>query len=336
VRTEPKSQKALEYAKAVAMPMVTLLLGFVFNQSLNSRQDRESNTRLYTEMMGRREESDSALRKDMLKSILDTFMKPDEADKEKPDLKDKLNKEVLSLELLAYNFHEALDLGPLFKHVRRRIPDQEEGPYADMRQRLERVAREVNERQLTVLSESGTVEKGEAPLGGSDEVYLSFGDSHTVPNPRLKAGEGVQRICLAMDSFEDATSKHFRQFKLEIIDHDTASRDLRVRLYASETMSEQECKQSDLPEVRHREIDTTFRVGAFDFPMIDNTRLSQGERCAVSITRYEPYFIQLALAYFPSSRASLKDRPYYDELVHDLVRERSQASSSGVLGGITP
>ncbi|MGE0407264.1 MAG: hypothetical protein AB7O65_13290, partial [Candidatus Korobacteraceae bacterium] len=75
-----------------------------------------------------------------------------------------------------------------------------------------------------------------------------------------------------------------------------------------------------------REIDTNFMVGLFDFPMIDNTRLSGNERCAISLTALNPDVVSVALAYFPASRASLKDKPYYDEVIRELVRGREPAS----------
>ena len=68
-------------------------------------------------------------------------------------------------------------------------------------------------------------------------------------------------------------------------------------------------------------MDTNFLVGLFDFPMIDNTRLSGGERTSVSLTSLNPSVLSIALAYFPASRASLKDKPYYDEVIRDLVAE---------------
>jgi hypothetical protein len=40
----------MEIVKVAAIPLVTLVLGFVFNASINSRQARETNYRLYTEM----------------------------------------------------------------------------------------------------------------------------------------------------------------------------------------------------------------------------------------------------------------------------------------------
>ena len=66
-------------------------------------------------MMGRREEADSALRKDMFQSILRSFVQPGRARQTNPE------SQVLNLELLAYNFHESLDLGPLFRHVQRQL-----------------------------------------------------------------------------------------------------------------------------------------------------------------------------------------------------------------------
>jgi hypothetical protein len=307
----------LELLKVVAIPLVTLILGWWFNSSLNMRQARENNVRLYTEMMGRREESDSALRKDMFNSILGTFMSKDP--KLKPD--EQLDQEVLNLELLAYNFHESLDLGPLFKHVRRRIPDQEKGRYADMRDRLEKVAHEVIGRQLTVLSDSGMVEAGDVSLEKVNDLqaYIVFG-MHTVPDPNLQPGMGVSRVCLSMDSSD--SERHYRQFKLEITKYDPLSREVQVRLYASKILNPEDCQNPELDQVEKREIDATFWVGLFDFPMIDNTHLTHSERCAVSLTQMTNYELNIALAYFPGSRASLKDKPYYDDVMHDLVNDR--------------
>lgn len=311
----------VDVLKGVAMPLVALVLGFVFNASLASRQAQESKMRLYTEMMGRREQADSDLRKDMFKSILDTFMSKDP----KLERSQQLRQEVLNLELLAYNFHESLDIGPLFKDVRSRIPDDKEGFNAELRKRLEKVAQEVIERQLTLVSDTGMVETGDALTGKINdlEAYVSFG-AHTVPNPGFKLGESVPRLCLSMKSTDGV--QHYRQFKLEIIDYDRFLRELQVRLYVSQVLDQAECQRADLDQEGKREIDTNFWVGLFDFPMIDNTRLTHGERCSVSLTVLTPNVLKVALAYFPGARASLKDKPYYDEMMIELVRERKPSS----------
>jgi hypothetical protein len=121
-------------------------------------------------------------------------------------------------------------------------------------------------------------------------------------------------------------SRHHRQFRLELINYLEATREVQVRLYVSQLLSQDECQRASLDLEGKREIDTNFTVGLFDFPMIDNTRLSAGERSAVSLTVVNPSVLSVALVYFPASRASLKDKPYYDEVIRDLVRNRRPAS----------
>src|SRR5512136_807428 len=126
------------------------LLGFITSNALNQRQATDTNTRLYTDLMSRREESESALRKDMCVSIINSFVNPHDAG---------LGASVLNLEMLAYNFHESLNLKPLFTEMRRRVLREqaaaktqaarsEDDAYLD---RLESMAREIVRRQMIVL-----------------------------------------------------------------------------------------------------------------------------------------------------------------------------------------
>lgn len=313
----------IELSKVLALPLVTLILGYWFNSSLNERQQVESNIRLYAEMMGRREEADSNLRKDMFNSILNTFMTRD------PSLRltseEVIRQQILSLELLAYNFHESLDIGPLFKDVERRIALEERSTNAELRGRLETVAVQVIEHQLTALSDVGMIERGNAlPEKIKDlQAHVAFG-TRTISDSRVSPGESASRVCLSMQSNDG--SRHFRQFMLELTNYDEATREVQVRLYVSRLLGEEACQQANQDLEGNREIDTNFRVGLFDFPMIDNTRLSGGERSAVSLTALNPSVLSVALVYFPASRASLKDKPYYDEVIRDLVRNRQAAA----------
>ena len=125
-----------------------------------------------------------------------------------------------------------------------------------------------------------------------------------------------------MNSTDGTT--HYRQFRLELLGYNEAAREVQVHLYVSQVLTAEECRQPTLDLQAKREIDTNFIVGLFDFPMIDNTRLSGGERTAVSLTALNPSVVSVALTYFPASRASLKDKPYYDEVIRDLVRNRQQ------------
>lgn len=305
----------------VAMPLVTATVGFTLNASLNARQQRENNLRLYADMMTRREQSDSDLRKDMFNSILDKFTTP-QTDPKAPDY---LEQEVLNLELLASNFNESMDLGPLFKHVRRMIPDQLEGLTAErrktfegLRSRLETIAVETNERQLRVLGDSGSVVRaGVDDLGHiTDSMAFMRFFGPTAVSMDAKPDDSITQACLAMASRDQLP--HYRRFKLEVTDLNPVSHELQVRLYVSKLLDEKTCHQHDLDLKGVAEIDSKFWVGLFDFPIVDNTRLSQGERCSVTVTSLSQGHAELALSYFPGSRASLKDKPYFDELEQDL------------------
>jgi hypothetical protein len=312
----------IELVKVLALPLVTLVLGYWFNASLNERQQIDNNVRLYAEMMGRREEADSNLRKDMFNSILNTFMAKD------PNLKvtaeEQIRQQILSLELLAYNFHESLDIAPLFKDVGRRIPIEETPTSNELRGRLESVALQVIEHQLTALSDVGQVERGNALPDKIQnlQAHVMFG-ARAIPDPNVTPGESPSRVCLSVEAFDG--SRHYRQFVLELIGYNQPAHEVQVRLYVSKMLTEEQCQQATLDLEGQREIDTNFVVGLFDFPMIDNTRLSGSERCAVSLTVLNPNVVSLALSYFPASRASLKDKPYYDEVMRDLVRERQSS-----------
>ena len=312
----------IELVKVLALPLVTLVLGYWFNSSLNERQQIDNNVRLYAEMMGRREEADSNLRKDMFNSILTTFMARDPNSKLTAD--DQIRQQILSLELLAYNFHESLDIAPLFKDVGRRISINETPVSTELRGRLESVALQVIEHQLTALSDVGTVERGDAlPDKIKDlQAHIMFG-ARAIADPMVKPGEGPARVCLSMEATDGA--RHYRQFLLELIGYNQLVHEVQVRLYVSKVLTGEQCQQATLDLEGQREIDTNFVVGLFDFPMIDNTRLSGSERCSVSLTALNPNVVSLTVAYFPASRASLKDKPYYDEVIKALVRGRQAA-----------
>jgi hypothetical protein len=318
----------IELVKILALPLVTLVLGYWFNSSLNERQQQDTNTRLYAEMMGRREEADSNLRKDMFNSILATFMAKDPNGRVTSE--ELIRQQILSLELLAANFNDSLDIGPLFKDVQRRIAVEERKTNVELRSRLESVAQQVIEHQLTVVADVGSVERGfTVPANIKDLTahFMNFG-SRAVADPAVKPGEGVTRLCLSMQS-PDGT-RHYRQFTVDPIALDAMMREVNVHLYASKLLTEQECRNPGLDLVAKQEIDTSFETGLFDFPLIDNTRLSNSERVTVSVIDLNADVLAVAIAYFPASRASLKDKPYYDELITQLVRpgQRRSATSS--------
>ena len=107
--------------------LAVALLGYYTSNILRQRETRETNERVYTELMSSREQSESALRKDMFVSIINTFLQPQSA-----SLEDKM----LNLELLAYNFHESLNLKPLFVHLQKQVDADRSPERAEYSNRL--------------------------------------------------------------------------------------------------------------------------------------------------------------------------------------------------------
>jgi hypothetical protein len=154
------AEMVLKCAGTLLIPVVLAMIGYFGNKILQHRQEVETRARLYSELMSKREDADTALRKDMLRAIIEAFFKPTAG---------SLEEKVLNLELLTYNFHESLYLAPLFYHVEREIAAANAGAQdatgASYKQRLRRVARSVVKRQLTVLQSAGATLHGTIGLG---------------------------------------------------------------------------------------------------------------------------------------------------------------------------
>jgi hypothetical protein len=276
----PTQQGAVEWAKVFVVPVTVAIIGLFGTTWLEKRQSIETNTRLYVELMSKREEADSALRKDLFNLIVKTFLESSA---------DDLKRRVLALELLAYNFHESLDISPLFKQAHKDIAGADfSGTDKDeLLKRLRKLAKEVIDKQVTALSPSSNSNVSGVLRGNFDVAAL---EAHPT---------GIEAIPL-----ESAGGPN-RKFSVLVVKHDAANREVQVQL-----------------EVRDHDniiVSRTFHVGPFDFPMLDNTRLPDGQRVSIVLTDFFEEGAEIALVYFPASRASLKEKPYYDEVLRDML-----------------
>lgn len=277
------------------------LVGFFTTNMLETQQAEETNRRLYIEIMSSREKADSDLRKEMFNSIIKAFLDPEKA---------KLPEKVLALELLAYNFHDILDLSPLFKYVAVKIDATtfENNPTeilnfekkTSLKLQLQKVAREVIGKQLASLAEGGirqtlyvdfkTIDDEDEQIL-IDEIFpLRYND------PELK-GQRYIRV---------AATKVF-----------PGTQEIKIHLesgYYSDSITPDTLITND--------IFVEFKVGFFDFPMIDNTRVSHSQRIGIALINFGKTSAKLSLVYFPESRASLKEKPYYDDVIENLRRKK--------------
>ena len=255
--------------------LAVALLGYYTTSILRQSEVRETNQRVYTEVMSSREQAESGLRKDMFLSIMQIFLRPEGAGVES---------KMLNLEMLAYNFSESLNLKPLFAHMDRRINNAAGSEKKDYKERLDQVAREVKNRQMVLL----------------EQVGRKF--SRTIDFEKFRASPGGMELepeKLVLNNTE-------REFMLSVLGYDPGRQELTMELGVR--------TPRESSNVQRR----IFNVGFYDFPMIDNTRLSSDQRAAVVLNQTNEGGADLTLVYFPGSYASLKEKVSYDEVVENL------------------
>ncbi len=291
---EPAQKDWWDKAAIILHPVGGLLaalavagLGFFGSQFLEKRQAEETRARFYSELISKREEADSALRKDMFMSIIQSFLRPESA---------SIDDRIVKLELLAYNFHESLNLKPLFVQLATDISRSASTAKREQADRLEKVAHEVVRKEMVVLE----------GVGASFERTVDFDDVAKTPGG------------LALDPGSLTLARVKREFAIVVKKVDAQTKELQVRLEVRTPQQGSTDIETD---------DAEFWVDYYDFPMIDHTRLSRDQRCAVVIKNFGKASARIGLVYFPGSYASLKEKPYIQEMIKDLLGAK-QASDT--------
>jgi len=263
-------------SKVLVVPITVALLGFIANDYLEKRQSSEERVKLYSELMSKREASESALRKDMFSSIIESFLK---------DANKSLEEETLNLELLAYNFHDSLNLKPLFIHLQKKIlaSDVDQDEKNNLFRRLNVVSEEIIDNQLYVIKE--------------------VADTHdiVIRKETLESGFISEKFVLEIDDLQ-------REIEIQVNDHDNINNRFLVDLYIRDLMD----GNSEIFLVNQ-----TW-ITLFDFPTVDSVRLSKDGRLSVSITDYDDISAVLTVSLFPGQYASLKEKPYYEDIIEQL------------------
>jgi len=274
------------------------LVSYYGSVYLNNKQNNEAKNRLYTELISSREQAESALRKDMFNSILGTILKDSST----------LDEKILQLELLAYNFHESLNLMPLFDYLNRHISKETNNDLKkEFRKRLYKMARDVTSKQISSLEGSTAKEMmfitfpadtAKYKPGLSQELTIDWKDSKLFCDT-IKVGKTV-------DVYK-------RVVYLKALAYNVDEKSVNVRLDIENSINDKFINM----------VTQEFTIDYFQFPMIDNTRLSNDMRCAVVMRDFDfPNFIQVDILYFPGSHSSLKEKPYYDEVMKKLLLEK--------------
>ena len=298
---QPEKRSLLDGLKwalqTLAMPLALVALPLLYqwkagemtaaaNAESRRREQAEQQFRLYTDLMMKREEADTAVRRGLFDKLVGSYLDPKPGD---------VDKRLVALELLSLNFHDSLNLSPLFWELDRQITAQPGQPRSkEFRSQLDRIARQVKSRQSSMLEVDG--------YRGSWDIDLAFVSPGQAPQgktfttPRSVAGDRV-------DVPSNAPPP---EFTITVLQHDPVHRRLFVKVDSS---------------AQDRSL--SFWLDPYDFPLTNFSRVSRTERIAIVLHEYKwadgVGNASIVLLYFPSSRSGAKDKPYIDDLVARLA-----------------
>ena len=234
--------------------------------------------RIYSGLISKREEVDSALRKDMFNSIISSFSASEKV---------PIEELILNFRLLAYNYNESLNIKPFFLFMRNKTLNSSMSG-EEYLEHLEDVARWVLVRQMWILEEDG-------------ECFHRIVDFDLL----------LQNLaCISLKDETLTLEGIERDFKIAVLEVNSKMKEIKVRLEIRTSR-----KSDHDPDIKVAE----FWVGFFDFPMIDNIRLSHGQKCAVVLNQFTETSADITLVIFPDALSGMKGIPYYHEAVQNIL-----------------
>jgi hypothetical protein len=292
----------------LTLPLVLAAITIVFQWYANQRSSAEiaaadkraldeSRNRLYTELLHKREDADTAVRRAVFDKLMDRYLSPDPK-----DLDDKL----VVLELLAVNFHDSLNLSPLFWQIDRQISGLGNRADPQLREHLTRVSQGVKDRQMAFLAPEDFAKPLPVELAAVPSIALPT--EGCVAIEALTHG-GQEASTLEVNaSYADKDAQglpvlHQRRFSVAVDCKDPLQQ--RLRLIVTDAATSRRW---------------FFWVDLYDFPLVTFTPLSRDERFALVLDRYDDGFgmAWLRLAYFPASRSGAKDKPHVADVMSRL------------------
>lgn len=289
---------------------------------IQSTTEQSRRAQVYMQVMSEREKSDTTIRQEMFKTLLDKYLG---TFNDKDQSIEAFRKRIQFLSLLSLNFQEYLDAKPLFEDIHFRLEQAKEnhkasaGTLKELQHDLVKVAKNVSAGQTIALSKIGInrpfqVTKGERvcirlyTVANLSEIHP---DKTTGFLERSKNGS-----CNDLSSVDPAAmtmGTGFPSVEVELMEVRDYAVTVRVRPY-------QEFFKDQVLKFVIQGAGIEFEVSYFDTPYLDNTRLFDNSRFALVLERVdrEAQYADLNALIFTEEFMSLRDRPYFEEMLRKM------------------
>jgi hypothetical protein len=325
----------LEATSRFALPLVTAIVALA-GTYLTTTINEQNNLR---DTINQREQAESALRTSMFRELVSPLV----TDNGMAGDVNRSQRLALLAELLALNFHEHFELGPLMLYV-----DELSDQTTVTRTRLRSIARRVISRQLAVLGPPAAGQKGEQCADERTDVDIWLMSDASEPPNELQTcellppsdGKSAYFMCSRINGQpESGTLTPFTvssldcqdQLTILLADLNWASNTVRILATSTPDADAAGAAQSYDPTIPEF---VEFTLSPYAMPFSDNTLLRSGNRFGIYLRQIEPSrdpctppvcdpttrLMRLSLIWFPRDFIPPRERPTDFEEIRNALK----------------
>jgi hypothetical protein len=308
---------AASVVNSLAVPLLTVAATAVGIYATNTLKERE--IAIATEnnsqaLRNQREESETNLRSAMFRELVGPLLQSETEALGAAGQGDLPRAQRLALlaELLALNFHEHFELGPLLRYV-----DTLPGQTDEARQRLRSTSRRVISRQLAPLLSSAVAANQRHPAF----LEISLNADATEPadmalSCALPAAAGSGQAVAASLTLQCSSTAAGTPLRIVSPDgNDSLQVNVRAVNWSAQTVGIYSVLLGAGGESQAHTPPIEFTLSPYSFPFSDNTLLPSGNRFGLYLTRIDEIpgvarVMRLSFVWFPKDFVPPRERPF--------------------------
>jgi len=317
---------AANIINSLAIPLLTVAATIVGIYATNTLKEREiaiANENNSQSLRNQREESETNLRSAMFRELVGPLLQSETEQVGKGDNADLPRAQRLALlaELLALNFHEHFELGPLLRYV-----DTLPGQTAEARARLRSTSRRVISRQLAPLLASVTTDTAARNPAFQEISLVSDGTEPaeallSCALPESAAAPSSTSGAITLNCSATAIGAPLRIVSPD--GRDKLQVNVRAVSWAAQTVGIYSILLDAKGESQAHTPPIEFTLSPYSFPFSDNTLLPSGNRFGIYLTRLDDIpgvarIMRLSFVWFPKEFVPPRERPF-DLDVHEQI-----------------
>jgi hypothetical protein len=317
---------AANIINSLAIPLLTVAATIVGIYATNTLKEREiaiANENNSQSLRNQREESETNLRSAMFRELVGPLLQSETEQVGKGDNADLPRAQRLALlaELLALNFHEHFELGPLLRYV-----DTLPGQTAEARARLRSTSRRVISRQLAPLLASVTTDATASNPAFQEISLVSDGTDSADALLSCALPESASAPSSTSGAITLNCSTTAIGAPLRIVSPDGRDKlqvNVRAVSWAAQTVGIYSILLDAKGESQAHTPPIEFTLSPYSFPFSDNTLLPSGNRFGIYLTRLDDIpgvarIMRLSFVWFPKEFVPPRERPF-DLDVHEQI-----------------